>query len=52
MTSEKDTEREAIIARVAMGYSYEELAQALGKPTVDAEGVQRALVRLGEEMRR
>ena len=26
-------EREAIIARVEMGYSYEELAEALGKPT-------------------
>jgi len=29
-------EREAIIARVEMGYSYEELAEALGKPTAEA----------------
>jgi DNA-directed RNA polymerase specialized sigma24 family protein len=36
-----------------MGYSYEELAQVLGKPTADAarKAAQRALVRLAEEMR-
>ena len=47
-------EREAIIARVEMGYSYEELAQVLGKPTPDAarKTAQRALVRLAEEMKR
>ena len=47
-------EREAIIGRVEMGYSYEELAQALGKPTADAarKAAQRALVRLAEEMKR
>jgi RNA polymerase sigma factor (sigma-70 family) len=47
-------EREAIIARVEMGYSYEELAEALGKPTPDAarKAARRALVRLAEEMRR
>ena len=47
-------EREAIIARLEMGYSYEELAQALGKPTPDAarKTAQRALVRLVEEMKR
>ena len=46
-------EREAIIARVEMGYTYEELAVALGKPTPDAarNAAQRALVRLAEEMR-
>jgi RNA polymerase sigma-70 factor (ECF subfamily) len=46
-------EREAIVARVEMGYSYEELAQVLGKPTSDAarKAAQRALVRLAEEMR-
>ena len=46
-------EREAIIARVEMGYSYEELAEALGKPTPDAarKAAQRALVRLVEEMK-
>ncbi len=47
-------EREAIIARVEMDYSYEELAGALGKPTPDAarKAAQRALVRLAEEMKR
>jgi RNA polymerase sigma factor (sigma-70 family) len=47
-------EREAIIARVEMDYNYEELAQALGKPTPDAarKAAQRALVRLAEEMKR
>ena len=46
-------EREAIVSRVEMGYSYEELAQVLGKPTSDAArmAAQRALVRLAEEMR-
>ena len=47
-------EREAIIARVEMGYSFEELAEALGKPTPDAarKTARRALVRLAEEMKR
>jgi RNA polymerase sigma-70 factor (ECF subfamily) len=47
-------EREAIIARVELGLSYEELAAALGKPTPDAarKAAQRALVRLAEEMNR
>jgi RNA polymerase sigma-70 factor (ECF subfamily) len=47
-------EREAIIARVELGLSYEELAAALGKPTPDAarKAAQRALVRLAEEMDR
>ena len=50
----KPEEREAIIARVEMGYSYQELADALGKPTPDAarKAAQRALVRLAEEMKR
>jgi RNA polymerase sigma factor (sigma-70 family) len=50
----KPEEREAIIARVEMGYSYEELAEALGKATPDAarKAAQRALVRLAEEMKR
>lgn len=50
----KPEEREAIIARVEVGYSYEELAEALGKPTPDAarKAAQRALVRLAEEMKR
>ena len=47
-------EREAIIARVEMEYSYEELAEALGKPTAEAarKAARRALVRLAEEMKR
>jgi RNA polymerase sigma factor (sigma-70 family) len=47
-------EREAIIARVEMGYSFEELAEALGKPTPDAarKATHRALVHLAEEMKR
>jgi RNA polymerase sigma-70 factor (ECF subfamily) len=46
-------ERDAVIARVELGLSYEELAEALGKPTPDAarKAAQRALVRLAEEMR-
>jgi RNA polymerase sigma factor (sigma-70 family) len=50
----KPEEREAIIARIEMGYSYEELAEALGKPTPDAarKAAKRALVRLAEEMNR
>lgn len=45
-------DREAIIARVEMGGSYEEVAVALQKPTVDAArmAVGRALIRLAEAM--
>jgi RNA polymerase sigma-70 factor (ECF subfamily) len=47
-------QREAIIGRVEMGYSYEELADVLGKPTSEAarKTAQRALVRLTLEMDR
>jgi len=47
-------EREAIIGRVELGYSYEELALMLDKPTAEAarKTAQRALVRLAEEMKR
>jgi RNA polymerase sigma-70 factor (ECF subfamily) len=50
----KPEEREAIILRVEMGYAYEDMAEALGKPTPDAarKAAQRALVRLVEEMKR
>ena len=50
----KPEEREAIIARVELGYSYEEVAVMLDKPTADAarKAAQRALVRLAEEMKR
>ena len=45
-------DREAIVARVEMGCSYQEIAEALGKPSPDAArvAVSRALVRLAEEM--
>ncbi len=46
-------EREAIIARVEMDFTYQEMAEALGKPSAEAarKAAQRALVRLAEEMR-
>lgn len=45
-------EREAIIARIELGLSHAEVAQALGKPSAAAAhmAVSRALVRLAEEM--
>jgi RNA polymerase sigma-70 factor (ECF subfamily) len=47
-------EREVIIGRIEMGYSYEELAAVLGKPSGEAarKAAQRALIRLAEEMKR
>jgi len=50
----KPQEREAIIARVELGYSYQELAVTLDKPTAEAarKAAQRALVRLAGEMKR
>lgn len=47
-------EQEAVIGRVEMGFTYEELAEALGKSTPDAarKAAERALVRLAEEMAR
>lgn len=47
-------EREAVIGRVELGQSYDELAAALEKPSADAArmAVARALVRLAEEMKR
>ena len=50
----KPEEREAIVARVELGYSYDDLAEALNKPTADAarKSAERALVRLAEEMKR
>ena len=47
-------EREAIIGRVEMGYSYDELAALLGKPSADAarKAAQRALVHLTRQMNR
>jgi RNA polymerase sigma factor (sigma-70 family) len=47
-------ERELVIARVEMGYSYDEMAAALGKPTPDAarKAARRALAQLAQEMAR
>jgi RNA polymerase sigma-70 factor (ECF subfamily) len=47
-------DQEAIIARVEMGYSDQELAESLGKPSADAarKAAKRALVRLAEAMAR
>jgi RNA polymerase sigma factor (sigma-70 family) len=46
-------QREAVVARVEMGFSYQEIAVMLGKPSPDAArvAVSRALVRLAESMR-
>jgi RNA polymerase sigma factor (sigma-70 family) len=50
----KPEDREAIIARVEMGMSFEEVAAALDKPSAEAarKAVSRAMVRLAEDMRR
>ena len=49
----KPEDREAIVCRVELGFSYAEVASALNKPTPDAArmAVGRALVRLAAEMR-
>jgi RNA polymerase sigma-70 factor (ECF subfamily) len=46
-------EREAIVARIELGYTHEELAHLLGKPTANAArmAVERAIVRLAKAMR-
>ena len=45
-------DREAIIARIEMGFTNDELAQLLGKPSANAArmALERALVRLAAEM--
>jgi len=47
-------EREAIVTRVEMDVSYQDVAKALGKPSADAArmAVSRALLRLAQEMSR
>jgi len=54
LTALRAEDREAIIGRVEMGYSYEQLADALGKPSAEAarKTAQRALMRLAEGMQR
>ena len=46
-------DREAIIARVEMGFTHEEIATLIGKPSANAArmALERALVRLASEMR-
>jgi RNA polymerase sigma-70 factor (ECF subfamily) len=45
-------DREAIVARVELGLGYDRVAEALGKPSIEAAqmAVSRALVRLAREM--
>lgn len=45
--------REAVIARIEMGCSYQEIAELMDKPSADAARmtVSRALVKLAQEMR-
>jgi RNA polymerase sigma-70 factor, ECF subfamily len=47
-----DERRQAVILRIEFGYSYEEVAKALNRPTADAARmvISRALVRLAELM--
>ena len=46
-------DREAIVARIELGYTNEEIASLLGKPTANAArmAVERAIIRLAKEMR-
>ena len=50
----KPEEREAIVTRLEMDGTYEQVAEALGKPSADAArmAVSRALLRLAQEMSR
>lgn len=50
----KPEEREAVIIRVELGFSYDEMAVALNKPSPDAArmAAQRALLHLAQEMGR
>jgi RNA polymerase sigma-70 factor, ECF subfamily len=47
-------DRQAILASIELGYSYDQVALVLNKPSADAArlAVRRALLRLGEEMAR
>lgn len=52
LASLKRDDREAIVARVELGLSFQQIAEALGKPSPDAARVatSRALYRLAQEM--
>ena len=49
----RQEDREAVVARIELGYTNEEIAGLLGKPTANAArmAVERAIVRLAKEMR-
>lgn len=49
----KDSDRELIVARLELGMTYEEMAEALGKPSWNAArmAVVRALIRLADELK-
>jgi RNA polymerase sigma-70 factor (ECF subfamily) len=49
----KPRDRDAVVARIELGLDYNELAQLLGTPTVQAarKAAERALVRLAAEMK-
>jgi RNA polymerase sigma-70 factor (ECF subfamily) len=49
-----EADQEAVVARLELDCTYEELAQTLGKPSADAArmAVSRALLRLAREMER
>jgi len=49
-----EADRDLLIARVEMGYTYQELAEALGRPSAEAarKASERALLRLAAEMKR
>ena len=50
----REEDRDLVIGRIELGLTYEELAEAIGKPSADAarKAAQRALVKLIEEMQR
>jgi RNA polymerase sigma-70 factor (ECF subfamily) len=50
----KEEDRELIIGKIELGLTYDELAEAVGKPSAEAarKAAQRALVKLIEEMQR
>jgi RNA polymerase sigma-70 factor (ECF subfamily) len=52
LTRLKAEDQEVLVARIEMGYTYEELAVALGKPSAEAarKAARRALLRLVNEM--
>jgi len=54
LTSLRSIDREAVIARLELGFTYDEVAHLLGKPSANAARMacERAVVRLVEELSR